>query len=163
MELGQICPTYGKQITIRNPYPKTDLIANLMKSNFTFTVNYQIQNCGGIIKGQTGNITSPGFPKRTSVATDCAWLIELPEEQTIKLKFDNLDLGSDCSKSFVIIYNGKLNTSPRLGKYCRNTYPQTLQSQSNHLWIEYHSETSDGKGFNLTYEAISTGNKRNKN
>lgn len=158
MLLGQFCS--NKHAIVRNPYPITEVIANQpTRTNFNFTLRYDTYPCGGMIREREGIIQSPGFPHRSSDVVECVWVIELGQEETIKLKFDSLELGDDCAKSFVIIYNGGLNTSPRLGKYCKNTYPQTLQSQSNSLWIEYHSETSAGKGFKLNYEGISTGKK----
>ena len=49
--------------------------------------------------------------------------------------------------------------SPKIGTYCRNNSPQSLQSQYNNLWIEYHFEnSSNGRGFSLNYEPVISGN-----
>jgi hypothetical protein len=84
---------------------------------------------------------------------ECSWLIQLPKDQTILLTFDALDLGNDCEKSYLDIFNGNSPKSPKIDRYCQSNLPEPLSSQSNTLWINYKFEqTSNSKGFSFKYE-----------
>lgn len=50
-----------------------------------YTIEYKMNPCGGILQSEYGTITSPGFPNRYADTVDCAWLIKVPEGQSIKV------------------------------------------------------------------------------
>jgi cubilin len=84
---------------------------------------------------------------------ECSWLIQLPKDQTILFTFDALDLGNDCEKSYLDIFNGNSPKSPKIDRYCQSNLPEPLSSQSNTLWINYKfDQTSNSKGFSFKYE-----------
>lgn len=123
-----------------------------------FTISYNTYNCGGIVNDQEGFISSPSFPNETSRLIECNWMIKVDEEQTVNLTVLSMDLGDDCEKSFIVIYNGDRPLSPTFGKYCGTNKPDAIISQSNSLSIEYRNEKDiTGTGFRLKYEAISEG------
>ncbi|KAL3289762.1 hypothetical protein HHI36_023157 [Cryptolaemus montrouzieri] len=127
-----------------------------MDSNFT--IDYEYFPCGGNIKGETGTINTPNYPNKYNKQLECAWVLKLPDEHQIKLNFVSINLGDDCEKSFIIIYNGEYPTSPRIGKFCNNNLPGSITAQKNHLFVEYHhEENSTGIGFNATYEPVIKG------
>lgn len=53
--------------------------------NFTGTVNYSINSCGGVMYGQQITITSPNYPKNYQQTTNCAWSLKLPEEKHVNV------------------------------------------------------------------------------
>ncbi|KAJ8930430.1 hypothetical protein NQ314_016756 [Rhamnusium bicolor] len=134
------------------------LVKTDARSQMNFTISYNTHQCGGISKRQQGYISSPNFPNKPSKTVECAWLVKVDNEQAINLTIIDINLGSDCEKSFLSVYNGALPTHPRIGKYCHDTKPETIISQSNSLWVEYKWEAgSTGTGFKLKYEAMAGG------
>lgn len=120
-----------------------------------FTVSYRRYPCGGVIENQEGEISSLGM---ADGRTECAWLLKTSEGQQIKVQFKTIALDSNCENSYLMIYNGKLHTSPLIGKYCQNEKPPTIQSQNNYLLVEYHAErVTSASGFRLTYESTTEG------
>ncbi|KAK9890452.1 hypothetical protein WA026_010538 [Henosepilachna vigintioctopunctata] len=147
-----------KPVIVRNALPETFLKIRMAGMDANFTINYEYHPCGGIIKGERGSFTSPGYPTKYKKHLECAWVIHLPEEHQIKLNFVSLNLGDDCEKSYITIYNGKYSTSPRIGRFCNTNKPEVIISQRNYLLIEYHYETSSSAvGFNATYEPVIKG------
>ncbi|XP_056646391.1 cubilin [Diorhabda sublineata] len=157
--LSKICIPTVTPITIRSPFLITKLQAFvLMSATMNFTAQYNTHDCGGMVEGQSGVISSPLYPNKPSKSYECAWLVSVATGQTINVTSITLDLGDDCEKSYVVVYNGGLPTHPRIGKYCKNMKPELLISQTNQLWIEYKfDQTSIGTGFTLKYEAMSSG------
>ena len=124
-----------------------------------YTMSYNTYQCGGVINGEIGAIRSPGYPNKYSSSIECAWLLKLPEEQAILLTFENLDLGDNCAKSYLDIYNGDSPSSPKIDRYCQSNKPEPIRSESNILWIEYKYDLeSNGKSFSLKYEPRIQGN-----
>lgn len=125
-----------------------------------FTINYQTHPCGGVVTDGEGYIRSPNYPNKYGKTADCAWIIKLPTEQQINITTRTIDLGSDCSKNYVVLYGGGNSNSPKLGTLCGKK-PFNKLLYSNELRIEYHGDAaSDGKGFELKYEPYVTGKKR---
>ncbi|KAJ3659671.1 hypothetical protein Zmor_011346 [Zophobas morio] len=140
---------------VRSPYSnlKLTFMQTTSRSTANYTMSYNTYKCGGVISSETGVIRSPGYPNKYSSSIECAWLLKLPEEQTILLTFENLDLGDNCAKSYLDIYNGNSPSSPKIDRYCQNNKPDSIRSESNILWIEYkYDQESNGKGFSLKYE-----------
>lgn len=77
----------------------------------------------------------------------------MPTTHTVKLTINNLDLGPDCEKHYLIIHNGDSPKHPKIGKFCQNNKPNVIRASSRSLWIEYKYQAhSAGTGFNLQYE-----------
>ncbi|KAJ8923869.1 hypothetical protein NQ315_010451 [Exocentrus adspersus] len=155
--LANLCTHTVKNYIVRSPFPITQVDA-IAKNQMNFTVSYNTYNCGGIINNQQGFISSPTFPNKPSESFECAWLIKVDKDQTINLTMLSIDLGSDCDKSSIAIYNGGLPSHPRIGKYCKTDKPDVIISQGDSLWIEYQFKVgATGSGFKLQYEAKSEG------
>ncbi|XP_023016013.2 cubilin [Leptinotarsa decemlineata] len=157
--LSCLCATTVRPVIVRTPFLITKLQASVSyKYQMNFTVLYATHQCGGIVHGQMGSISSPNFPNQPSSTVECAWLLKVDKGQSINITISTMDLGDDCDKSFLEIFNGDLPTLPRIGKYCKNNKPDSMISQNDKVWIEYRWEKgSSGKGFQLNYEAVSSG------
>lgn len=119
--------------------------------NFTFTLAYNTNDCGGFITAGAGSIRSPPIDRNL---TACSWLLNQPDNQQIQINFTAFDLGDDCDRNYVTIYNGKTQSAPKIGTYCSNRLPRAIRSQSNYLLLQYvrNDENPTGRGFNVTYE-----------
>lgn len=128
-----------------------------------FSLSYITVPCGGTVRGPEGNITSINYPLGYPINTECIWDVRFPWGTQIKINFLDLDTndhqGSDgCDRDYVIIRNGRHESSPVLGKYCGTYFPSTITSMSNGLYVEFHSDSSgDGsrRGFKLQFEELS--------
>ncbi|CAG9855166.1 unnamed protein product [Phyllotreta striolata] len=158
-KIGQLCSKTSKPVTYRSPFPETDLLATSSRYYTTnFTATYVTHDCGGMVSQQSGTISSPNYPHKPTKSYECAWVLTADEGQVINITKFTANLGNDCEKSFVAIHNGDLPTHPRIGKYCNQNKPEMIISQGRNLWIEYmHDASSSAEGFQLQYEAISTG------
>ncbi|XP_022177373.1 cubilin-like [Myzus persicae] len=161
--LKSYCPISknNDKFIIMSPLPMTKLLLNADEKlvNFTASLNYYINMCGGVLNGQTITITSPNYPNNYKQNTNCAWSVVLPDGENVYIRFNDIDLDSSCDNNYVIIYDGPSPESPVLGKYCGNILPQNLVATSNELWVVFSSETgkNNRKGFNLTLESTQSG------
>ncbi|XP_044765339.1 LOW QUALITY PROTEIN: cubilin-like [Coccinella septempunctata] len=142
-------------VIIRTAYLQTFLELQIKKSEGNFSIDYEYYPCGGLIQNSSGYISTYSlFKKRL----ECAWVIELPVVERIKLTFLSMNLGEDCEKSYIEVYNGKYSTAPRIGRYCNTNMPSLIVSQKSNLLIEYHHDGgSSGAGFNATYDTFTEG------
>lgn len=122
------------------------------------SVSYSTHQCGGIVTDQNGFLESPKITA-SSKNFECAWLVEVTKGERINLTSIELDLGEDCEKNFLSVYNGGRPTSPRIQRYCKDNKPQnSIISESNQLWVEYRWEKgSTGKEIKLKYEPYGGG------
>lgn len=82
----------------------------------------------------------------------------MSDDERIQINFDNVNLDSNCENNYIIIYNGMVQSSPKIGHFCANNKPTTIKAGGSELLIEYHAaEKSTGIGFKLTYESFSEG------
>lgn len=56
--------------------------------NYTGTLDYSINPCGGVITGQKITITSPNYPNNFQQTTKCAWSLRLHEENQVNVSIE---------------------------------------------------------------------------
>jgi hypothetical protein len=75
-----------------------------------------------------------------------------------QITFVSMRLESNCNNDYLLIRNGPYPSSPLMNKYCGNSVPLPILSESNALWIEFHSDDSnEDQGFELTLESVFEG------
>ncbi|RWS21660.1 Cubilin-like protein, partial [Leptotrombidium deliense] len=127
-----------------------------------FSASFQAQPgaCGGVFENNQGSLTSKNYPSKYDATDDCEWLITVTGMHKIQLKFDDFDLpeNTDCSSSYIIVYDGVSESSPSLLKHCGKTLPTVVLSTSNSMLIRLKSDgISAAKGFKASYKAICGG------
>ena len=69
-----------------------------------------------------------------------------------------MNLEGLCNKDRVVVHNGDNLDSPVLGQYCGNTIPVPLNTSSNRMLIEFHSDgDNEFKGFEINIESVKSG------
>ena len=125
-----------------------------------FNVSYRMSGCGGIIQSPQ-TLTSPNFPAYYGTGIDCVWAVDLSEfGQQVQVTFNDLQLDSDdCTMDYLTILNGRLPSSPELGRFCGSNRPSVIRSQSSYLWIRFHSDSIAGssRGFSLDIQGLTSG------
>ncbi|CAH0562353.1 unnamed protein product [Brassicogethes aeneus] len=121
-----------------------------------FKANYKVidSKCGGKIVAPQGSISSPNYPNNYDKNETCGWLIEVDDQHTIQLEFDDLDLTASCSENYVKIYDGPYESYPLLYNACGKIKPnKTIVSTYNQVYVEFssHSTLFTAKGFLLKF------------
>ncbi|ROL54432.1 Procollagen C-endopeptidase enhancer 1 [Anabarilius grahami] len=117
------------------------------------------QFCGGKLTKSQGTIKTPNWPEKNyPPGISCSWLITVEPEMVIEVKFDKFDLESDtyCRFDYVAFFNGgEKDDSRRIGKYCGDTAPQNIVTNSNVLLVQFVSDLSvTSDGFMASYNSI---------
>ncbi|KAF4532436.1 hypothetical protein B566_EDAN014438 [Ephemera danica] len=158
--LGQFCGNYTTPKVVANPFGATIIkaIQSDAEKKVQFTLSYKVNTCGGVLEGPEVEITSPNFPQEYNASMDCAWSLQYPQGQSILIKFLNMDMEPECDHDNVMVFNGPTSQSPLIGTYCGNSLPVEIQSQSNFLFISFHSDARHQRqGFKLTAEPVLSG------
>ena len=53
-------------------------------------------SCGGTLRVNSGELTSPGYPSDYPPDVDCRWIIRVDEEATIRLQFHHFEVRLQC-------------------------------------------------------------------
>ena len=66
--------------------------------------------CGGILRGTSGIIRSPNYPRTYPINEMCNWWIEGPVDRTLKIQFQDIHLPSlrRCEASDYVLIEEKL-------------------------------------------------------
>ncbi|XP_033756765.1 suppressor of tumorigenicity 14 protein-like isoform X2 [Pecten maximus] len=85
---------------------------------------------------------------------NCRWALNAPPGKVITLTFNDFDVekDTDCDYDSLKIYDGSSAHAHLMGTYCGITYPSTITSTGNHMYIRFNTDDSEGgAGFNITY------------
>ncbi|XP_038578939.1 cubilin [Micropterus salmoides] len=118
-------------------------------------------DCGETFTSPTGSFSSPNYPDYYPNNRDCIFKITVQVNMQIMLNFTNFELDGSpptCNLDFVEIRDGGYETSPLIGKFCADQRPPVLVSQSNCLWVRFHSDaTITHLGFTAHWDGTQTG------
>ncbi|BES95605.1 calcium ion Hypothetical protein [Nesidiocoris tenuis] len=163
----EYCSTADKSspFTFINPLPSTSMVAiadhsSSAKTDVNYTISWKRYPCGGVynVDDQIVKVLSPTASNnggRYPPDYDCAWKITYLSGSTIKVEFNSLDIdvtnsAKDCSSDYLAIHNGPWPSSPQLLKICGNTLPEPIITNSNSLFIHFHSDSAyEAKGFDI--------------
>lgn len=74
-----------------------------------------MKNANIILEGESGTITSPGFPLNQPSELKCAWKITVPKDNAIKLEFLSFNIGKWLNyNSKVEVYSDFFKSQPAL-------------------------------------------------
>ncbi|XP_004716072.1 cubilin [Echinops telfairi] len=126
------------------------------RSGRGFTVRWATQQpaCGGRLTGAYGSITSPGYPGNYPPGRDCVWKVMAAPGLLVTFTFGTLSLEhhDDCSKDYLEIRDGPMQTDPVLGKFCTTLSTPPLQTTGPLARVHFHSDAQiSDQGFHITY------------
>nr|VZI30824.1 unnamed protein product [Spirometra erinaceieuropaei] len=89
--------------------------------------------CGGYLKADKGNITSPFYPDEYPPRLQCDWKIAVSAGFSIVLTFSRFELllEDDCPYNYLAIYDGPSDSSPLLRRLCGAQMPAPIKSSTN--------------------------------
>ena len=111
-----------------------------------------------VLRKHTGRIGTIGFPASLYAPnSNCTWVIIIPAKyKSIVLRFRGMSIerSDDCVKDRLTILNGRYDPV-KIGSYCGNQLPATVQSSSRTITINFISDDSvSDKGFSLKYKGL---------
>ncbi|XP_032741095.1 cubilin-like [Rattus rattus] len=126
----------------------------------TYEVSDQVKDCNREYNQTFGNLKSPGWPQNYDNNLDCTIILRAPQNHSISLFFYwfQLEDSRQCMNDFLEVRNGGSSTSPLLDKYCSNLLPNPVFSQSNELYLHFHSDHSvTNNGYEIIWTSSPTG------
>ena len=114
-----------------------------------------------MLTGESGIITSPGYPYSYPTNISCYIHIRVPPMCRAALAFCSFHLEKvdKCSYDFLKVFESNTTDSSkrRLGKYCGGNTPPTVVSSTNELLLHFVSDdTTTFSGFYAQYRAGKT-------
>uniref|UniRef100_A0A8C0J8V6 Cubilin n=1 Tax=Chelonoidis abingdonii TaxID=106734 RepID=A0A8C0J8V6_CHEAB len=158
--LGRYCGN-----TVPNPiFPKNHVVYLRFKSDilvardgFEITWTSSPTGCGGTLYGNTGSFASPDYPATYQNNTDCEWIIIAPKGRivTVNFVFISIDDPGDCTRNYLILYNGPDASYPPTGPYCgMETNIASFTATSHQVFIKFHADYATlPSGFQLTWSS----------
>lgn len=135
-----------------NTFAKT---SSLYKG-FKLFYNASKTSCGGMINGDSGVITSPGYPSQTLSKQFCEWKITVPKGRRVKIEFIDVDfmMTKSMFQQRLGVYND-FKYSNRLKFITNNTtLSEPLYSSDNRLMVTmWVRVVTSNRGFKLKYSS----------
>ena len=101
----------------------------------------RFNECDGYFSTTDGSISSPSYPNKYPINTDCIYAISQPVGTVILLDFLSMDTEFDtrvCRRGicdYLEIKDGPSEDSTPLAKLCGSDIPDPINSTQNHLWM----------------------------
>ncbi|KAJ8267678.1 hypothetical protein COCON_G00128500 [Conger conger] len=112
-----------------------------------------VAECGSSVTNNEGILLSPNYPMNYENNHECIYSIQVQAGKGINISARTFHLAQG---DILKIYDGKDNSVHLLGAFTGSAMlGLTLISTSNHLWLEFYSDTeSTGEGFKLVYSSF---------
>ena len=110
-----------------------------------------------MVTGDSGYLSSPGYPKTFVDNEYCLWNIMVRQDQKIALRLEDVRLGLYCDKSYVIVRDGMTSEASSLGTFCTQDSPKEITSSGNSMWVELRGSCSEQKAFRAFWRIVSQG------
>ncbi|ELT94437.1 hypothetical protein CAPTEDRAFT_224894 [Capitella teleta] len=129
---------------------------SLAQSGFHLTYTSSPLGCGGNLTGSSGTFTSHLYPSPPPANSTCSWLI-IAHQGSHVVEFENFDVLKEpghfgCSNNFVVVYDGRTESSPIIATYCGEDRPSQISSSGSYLLVKHVSGSGlIGSGFKATY------------
>ncbi|KAI8484259.1 CUB and sushi domain-containing protein 2 [Branchiostoma belcheri] len=112
-----------------------------------------------ILSGDSGTITSPGYPGRYESNLRCSWTITVSRGRQAAIRFTSIYIEeqSRCAYDYLAVYDGATSSNTQLGKFCGRTIPPTVMANGRTMHLVFISDDSvGGAGFSVKYTGIRT-------
>lgn len=115
-----------------------------------FNISYEAVNytnwsfnggsCGGNFTSLNGILTSPSYPQSYHAAKNCVYIVTLPSDHYVTVRFYNMDIkchSSNLETDNIEIRDGSTNASQIILRTCGNVSktPSFIQTTQNTIWL----------------------------
>lgn len=109
------------------------------------------------LTGYNGTLHSPLSPDWYPPGLSCYWLITVPKEKAVKLRFDSFELEPSwrCLADYVEILDGESYYSRTIGKFCGSTIPKVIRSSGRYMQVRFRADRDNSHygGFTASFTA----------
>ncbi|KAI8479104.1 hypothetical protein Bbelb_431690 [Branchiostoma belcheri] len=109
-----------------------------------------------ILTGDSGNITSPGYPDMYNDNLRCSWTITVSRGRAA-IRFTSIDIEghSMCAYDYLTVHDGANSSGTQLGKFCGKTIPPPVVASGKTRHLVFISDSSvNGQGFSIEYVGV---------
>ncbi|XP_028419173.1 dorsal-ventral patterning tolloid-like protein 1 [Dendronephthya gigantea] len=117
-------------------------------------ISNKFHPCGKSHLYAPATLKSPLYPSYYPNSIDCNWTISGTNGSKILLTFTSfsLEIHLRCDYDYLDVYDGDSSNASKIGRYCGNQLPRSLTSSGSHLFIAFHSDSSEQRpGFVLNF------------
>ncbi|XP_078682441.1 uncharacterized protein LOC144916916 [Branchiostoma floridae x Branchiostoma belcheri] len=110
-----------------------------------------------ILSGDSGTITSPGYPGMYESNLRCSWTITVSRGRRATIRFTSLDVEEQpgCVYDYLQVRDGADSISDSLGKFCGSTIPSAVVASGRTMHLVFRSDGSvGGEGFSVEYAGV---------
>ncbi|XP_004860031.1 cubilin [Heterocephalus glaber] len=146
--LGTYCgsllpdPVFSQSPTLYLHFKSDNFIS---RSGYEITWTSSPFGCGGILRGDSGSLASPGYPGSYPNHTHCEWALSAPSGRPLSVSFYlvSIDDPGDCALNYLVLHDGPDATFPAAGPYCgADTSIAPFVASSSRVFIVFHAEYS---------------------
>ncbi|ETN66367.1 hypothetical protein AND_001841 [Anopheles darlingi] len=155
--LRKLCSSSSRKQVILSPFADTAI--TLMRGRVEgerlgFKMDYRVHECGGRYAGARGGGAPTNISHSSSSSTGehrCGWQVLYPVGTLVEIRVVRFDLRLPCAEEYLVLYNGPLPTSPRIGRYCKDApiVERTIATHRHELYVEYHAAGPTAGSFEL--------------
>lgn len=120
-------------------------------------MEWYVEGCGGKLTHKSGSLTSPNYPKKYEHELTCLWEITVEYGFNIQVTIHDIDMeqSNSCEYDYLALSNVP-NFNNSIAKICQSQHSvKVITSDGHKLFVKFNSdESTNSKGFNLTYESI---------
>ncbi|KAH9514313.1 hypothetical protein Btru_028693, partial [Bulinus truncatus] len=130
---------------------KTDYSVSRKGFDVIYISSTQGPGCGGNLTGLNfGVFTSPGFPRNSSIAQTCSWLIS--PHSTLFFQYVQLSPSSNCNTDYVAVYQGSTVEGSLINHYCNEVGTISPRQFSSTILVQFVSSgNSTAPVFKFSY------------
>jgi Zn-dependent metalloprotease len=121
------------------------------KASYTSTQNNYCSGSTTILTALNGSFSDGSSSNKYANNSNCSWLIEPPNANSITLSFTSFNTESEYDG--VVVYDGKDNTSNVIGKFTGQGIPTPVTSSGGKMFLEFFTDPAlreDGWNANYT-------------
>jgi Zn-dependent metalloprotease len=119
-------------------------------ANYTSTQNSFCNPSTSILTAPSGTFTDGSGVEEYANNSECSWLIQPPNTNTVTLSFSSFD--TELNYDGVIIFDGINTNAPILGQFTGSSIPQSVSSTGGSMLVLFLSdETIRGNGWVASY------------
>jgi hypothetical protein len=117
---------------------------------YTSTQNSYCNSSSSTLTAPSGTFSDGSGVDKYANNSECSWLIQPPNANTITLSFTSFD--SELNYDGVIVFDGANTTSPVIGQFTGSTLPPSVTSTGGSMLVVFLSdETLRANGWNANY------------
>ncbi|MBP6756161.1 MAG: M4 family metallopeptidase [Bacteroidia bacterium] len=126
-------------------------------ANYTSTQNSYCNSSTSTLTASSGTFTDGSGVDKYANNSECSWLIQPTNANTITLSFSSFD--TELNYDGVIVFDGANITAPVIDQFTGTTLPSSVTSSGGSMYVLFLSDESlRSNGWNASYNSTTLGN-----